>query len=45
MESARKDLKAVVVGATGATGREIVKELCKSECWKVVTVIVRREIE
>ena len=37
-----KGLGAVVVGATGATGRQIVRRLCESERWSSVTAVVRR---
>ncbi|KAL4435280.1 hypothetical protein ABPG74_017372 [Tetrahymena malaccensis] len=40
-----KQLKALVIGSTGGIGRELVKELLKSNQWSQVHVIVRRELE
>ena len=46
MEStSASNLKGLIIGASGAIGRELVRELCKSKNWSEVTVIVRREIE
>lgn len=36
-------LKAVVIGATGATGSELVKQLLQSDSFEKVTVFVRRD--
>lgn len=44
MESTKK-FKAIVIGATGATGRDITDILLKSPYWSTVTVLVRRKIE
>ena len=38
-------LKAFIVGATGAVGRELVQELIKSSQWGQITVIVRRKLD
>lgn len=38
-------LNAVVIGATGAVGREVVLTLLKSEKWGHVFIPVRRKIE
>ena len=40
--AAARDLRAVVVGATGATGRQLVRQLCEDERWTAVTAVVRR---
>jgi cation diffusion facilitator CzcD-associated flavoprotein CzcO len=37
----QKHFSAIVVGGTGATGRQVVKELLSSEKWSSVTVITR----
>jgi len=44
METAQK-LKAFILGASGAIGRELVDELVKSKNWSEVTVVVRRKLE
>jgi len=44
METAIK-LKAFILGASGAIGRELVDELVKSKNWSQVTVVVRRKLE
>lgn len=45
-EEITKDLlKALVIGATGATGRELTDHLLKSEYYSKVSVIVRRKID
>jgi len=38
-------MKAVVVGGTGATGRELIAQLLDSPKWKTVVSIARREID
>lgn len=38
-------LKAVVIGASGATGREVVDYLIESGKWAVITIIGRRKID
>ncbi|EAR83683.1 oxidoreductase htatip protein, putative (macronuclear) [Tetrahymena thermophila SB210] len=40
-----RNLKALIIGSTGGIGRELVKELLKSNQWSEVHVIVRRELE
>lgn len=45
MEKYSKPKKALMIGATGATGRELVELLLKSKDWGKVTVFVRRTIE
>lgn len=46
MESqSTKIYHALVIGATGATGRELVDHLLKSEFYSTVTVLARRELE
>mmetsp|Transcript_12364 Transcript_12364/g.14205 ORF Transcript_12364/g.14205 Transcript_12364/m.14205 type:complete len:247 (-) Transcript_12364:102-842(-) len=45
VEPAGKGLKALVFGASGATGREVVSELLASPAWEQVTVVVRRKID
>mmetsp|Transcript_12365 Transcript_12365/g.14206 ORF Transcript_12365/g.14206 Transcript_12365/m.14206 type:complete len:247 (+) Transcript_12365:16-756(+) len=45
VETARKGLKALVFGASGATGREVVSELLASSAWDQVTVVVRKKID
>ena len=47
MEQAQEalNLKAFILGATGAVGRELVQELVKSQNWSQVTVVVRRKLE
>ncbi len=42
---APSNLKAFILGSTGATGRELVNELIKSPAWSEVTVVVRRRLE
>jgi len=37
-------MKAVVFGGTGATGRQLVQQLCASEKWTKITTIGRREV-
>jgi len=39
------NLKAFVLGATGAVGRELIQELVKSNNWTQITVVVRRKLE
>merc|ERR1711904_174226 len=41
----RKMFRAVVFGATGATGRELVSELAHSESCTSVNAVTRREIK
>jgi nucleoside-diphosphate-sugar epimerase len=36
--------KAVVIGGTGATGRQLIKQLLKSDNWKQVTSISRKPV-
>lgn len=38
-------LKAVVLGATGATGQELVKDLIRSEKWSKIVTIGRRPLQ
>jgi len=38
-------LKALILGASGASGRELVKELVSSQKWSEVSVIVRRVLD
>ena len=40
-----KKIKAIVIGATGAVGRELVDELLKSPEYELITVFVRRTID
>jgi oxidoreductase len=40
-----KQLKAIVIGATGAVGRELVDILLKSKFYSNVTILVRRKID
>ena len=40
-----QSLKGLILGATGAIGRELVIELVKSPNWSEVTVLVRRKLE
>ena len=42
---ANLELKAIIIGATGAVGRELVDYLLNNENYKKVTIIVRRMIE
>lgn len=37
------ELRAVVVGATGATGRQVCRALCGNDRWTSVVAVVRRE--
>jgi len=39
------NLKAFILGSTGAIGRELVDELVKSANWSEITVVVRRKLE
>lgn len=39
------NLKAVVIGGSGAVGRELVDYLTNSGNWEIITLIVRRKIE
>ncbi len=39
------NLKAFILGSTGAIGRELVDELVKSSAWSEVTVVVRRKLD
>jgi oxidoreductase len=45
MEAEKKGLKGLILGATGSTGRDLVRELLGSPEWSEVTVIVRRVLE
>eukprot|EP01016_Furgasonia_blochmanni_P057021 TRINITY_DN9832_c0_g1_i2.p1 TRINITY_DN9832_c0_g1~~TRINITY_DN9832_c0_g1_i2.p1 ORF type:complete len:239 (-),score=45.47 TRINITY_DN9832_c0_g1_i2:118-834(-) len=45
MENATKQFSAVILGGSGAVGRELVDLLLKSPRWKEVSVIVRRKID
>lgn len=38
-------LKAIVLGASGAVGRDLVLELLKSQKWSQITVLVRKKLE
>lgn len=38
-------MKAIVIGATGATGKNLVQQLLKNEKFSEVTIFVRRKIE
>jgi oxidoreductase len=40
-----KKIKAIIIGATGATGRELTDLLLKSDYYSKVTVLVRRKID
>lgn len=40
-----KKLTAIVIGATGAVGRELVDLLLKSQYYSNVTILARRKIE
>lgn len=40
-----KKIKAIVIGATGAVGRQLVDELLKSPEYELITVFVRRTID
>ena len=40
--SPQQKLTAVVVGATGATGRQLVRKLCSEDRWLKVTAVTRR---
>ena len=40
-----KKLKALIVGATGATGRELVSELLKDDCFYEIVIFVRKAPE
>ena len=42
---ANLELKAIIIGATGAVGRELVDYLLNNENYKKVTIIVRRMID
>jgi len=42
---ANLNLKAFILGGTGAVGRELVLELVKSNNWNKVTVVTRRQLE
>ena len=42
---ANKKLKAIVIGGTGAVGRELVDELLKSLEYDLITIFVRRIID
>mgnify|MGYP001354443207 CR=1 FL=1 len=39
-----KSKKAVVIGATGATGSQLVKKLLDSDKWGKITTISRRKV-
>jgi len=45
MEPSSKKYKALIIGATGACGRELVSELLRSQNWEKVSVVVRRSLE
>ena len=38
-------MSGLVVGATGAVGTELVKQMCESRTWGEVTVLVRKPLE
>ena len=40
-----ENLRAVIIGASGATGRELVKELLKNPAWIEVAVVTRRVLD
>ena len=42
LEKVVSPLRAVVVGATGATGRQLVRKLCAESRWASVTAVTRR---
>jgi oxidoreductase len=44
-ENLNRTLKALIIGATGATGRELTDHLLKSDYYSTVSVIVRRKID
>ena len=35
-------MKALVIGATGAVGRDLVSELLQHDCWEEIHIFVRR---
>ncbi len=35
-------MKALVIGATGALGRDLVSELLQHDCWEEIYIFVRR---
>ena len=35
-------MKALVIGATGAVGRDLVSELLQHDCWEEIYIFVRR---
>lgn len=45
MEGKNQGLKALILGASGASGRDLVHELISSPNWSEVTVIVRRVLD
>ena len=38
-------MKALVIGATGAVGKDLVEQLLKEDCFERVDVFVRREVQ
>lgn len=45
IDHTKGNLKAVVVGASGASGREVVDYLIESKQWSTISIITRRKIE
>lgn len=41
----KKELHGIVLGATGATGRELVELLLSSDKWTSITIVIRRKID
>ncbi len=44
MEGNDRKLNAIIIGSTGATGRELVRLMLKSEKWDTITIVVRRKL-
>ncbi len=44
MESNPNKLNAIIIGSTGATGRELLRIMLKSDKWATITIVVRRKL-
>ena len=45
MEKAEKDIRAAIIGSTGAIGKELIRQLVANPAYKEIVVLARRTID